>query len=256
MINHVRTLLLNVERTDADVLGEEQIDPDFKPLDLPSPMRKVRSILFGDDPDRYMLNYRSREILTIVHNTELESWITYFDNRITYFPFRGFVFYDLPSYEQEYLKTGTNELARIGDIEADESAGKLYYHWMIDTDSSQNVTVTQFQPTYRQKTSSYSVSGGRSEPINLIGSGISVTFLQTNNAKWSFTAIAKPRRNLGAIIYDIAAAINSGDEAEIFKGKDEEPVKTYYNVWTQHSSSPMRLAAIVLATTHQLTALL
>ncbi len=58
MYNHVRTLLLN--RKGAAIpppyLAEEAVPPTFAPVRLSTALETCRRVLFGTDPDRYMMN--------------------------------------------------------------------------------------------------------------------------------------------------------------------------------------------------------
>jgi hypothetical protein len=53
---------------------------------LPEPLRRVRAVLFGRDPDRRTLLYRTRQFLALLHACELEEFVTAVDPRVTYLP--------------------------------------------------------------------------------------------------------------------------------------------------------------------------
>lgn len=86
MINHARTLLGN----QAAILlglnfpGEEYVPETFYPVTLPSPLARIRALLFGSQPDRIMVNYRLRQYMTLLHATELSQYVTAFGARLTY----------------------------------------------------------------------------------------------------------------------------------------------------------------------------
>jgi hypothetical protein len=87
MINHARTLLVNHEATEDIYPYEEYIDPAYRKLQLPAEIRFIWERFFGRNSPRWARNYRARELLTILHSGDLESYILDLDNRITYLPF-------------------------------------------------------------------------------------------------------------------------------------------------------------------------
>ena len=96
MLNHARTLLLNIPGLPVapiDYPGEEQIPVLFKPVRLTPPLERARRLLFGNIPDRLMLNYRARQYMTLIHSTDLGSYVTELDSRITYWPPKDEVFF-------------------------------------------------------------------------------------------------------------------------------------------------------------------
>lgn len=85
MINHARTLLLNQAATDDfSVPAEEYVEPTFTPVVLPRHLAAVRRALFGDEPDRALLNLRIQRYLSVIHATELVQHVLFLDPRVTY----------------------------------------------------------------------------------------------------------------------------------------------------------------------------
>lgn len=96
MINHGRTLLLNQSgRTyQPQYLGEEYIPPLYGEIDLPSYLRTARRLIFGADPERVFLNFRTRELLHTIHETGLAEYLYDLDPRVTYWPEQNPVFFN------------------------------------------------------------------------------------------------------------------------------------------------------------------
>lgn len=88
MINHARTLLLNIpaNRTQMQDLGYEYIPATYRPVALSPSLAALRRALFGSNPDNYFLNVRARELLGYIHETELAQYVTTLDSRTTYWP--------------------------------------------------------------------------------------------------------------------------------------------------------------------------
>jgi hypothetical protein len=88
MINHARTLLLNINhrRAAANDIGFEYIPESFTPVRLSNHLQLVRAALLGTAPDNYFLNARARELMGYLHETELVQYVEALDPRITYWP--------------------------------------------------------------------------------------------------------------------------------------------------------------------------
>lgn len=86
MVNHFRTLLLNLPPTPTPGPGEEYVPSTFQPVTLPQPLQDVRSLLITSSTVRSDLNAQVARILAYLHTSPLRAFATYFDNRITYDP--------------------------------------------------------------------------------------------------------------------------------------------------------------------------
>lgn len=91
MINHARTLLMNLSPRRADYVdggydGYEYISPTFKPVTLPPRLLTLRNLLFGTTPDSLFVGLRARELLSYIHQTELAEYVYALDPRVTYWP--------------------------------------------------------------------------------------------------------------------------------------------------------------------------
>jgi len=134
MINHARTLLLNVEpRTyNTDMLGEEFI-PQFSSIKLPTYLERAHKIIFGTDPDKVFLNFRVYELLSLMHRTELSEFVYALDPRVTY-SVTGLSDFFLGSANAEIEKiTGVvrSNIHLSGAAVADNSLGRAYYEYVI-----------------------------------------------------------------------------------------------------------------------------
>jgi hypothetical protein len=68
VLNHFRTLLVNVSANGEDI-AEEKIPSNFTPARLPTCVQAVRRVLFGSSPDRAMLNYRTELDVRLGHRS-------------------------------------------------------------------------------------------------------------------------------------------------------------------------------------------
>lgn len=91
MINHARTLLLNVASTRADYTdsgteGYEFIAPEYTPVKIPESLETIRRVLLGRRPDMLFAGLRAQELMMYVHQSEFAEYARAFDTRITYWP--------------------------------------------------------------------------------------------------------------------------------------------------------------------------
>lgn len=134
MINHARTLLLNISPNtyNASMLGEEFI-PEFIPVALPDYLQIARDILFGAAPDKVFLNFRAYELLSLLHSTELEEFLLAFDQRITY-SMTGTSDFFVPKNSVVLERTGGPEYANLhleGTIKPDNAGGRAYLEYRV-----------------------------------------------------------------------------------------------------------------------------
>jgi hypothetical protein len=65
-------------------LDDEFVPPEFVPQAVPAAVQKVRDIVFDNPP---VTGLRLRQIMQLLHATELEEYVLAADPRITYLPF-------------------------------------------------------------------------------------------------------------------------------------------------------------------------
>lgn len=89
MINHARTLLLNIAPRANHITADtaaEYVPADFFPVNLTNELRLLRRVLFGSKPDARFINLRIRELMGYVHQTEAAHYVYDLDPRVTYWP--------------------------------------------------------------------------------------------------------------------------------------------------------------------------
>jgi hypothetical protein len=82
---------------------------------LPEPLRRVRAVLFGRDPDRRTLLYRTRQFLALLHACELEEFVTAVDPRVTYLPLDRGVLEPRPDVLPDDLGAVAARLQAVGE---------------------------------------------------------------------------------------------------------------------------------------------
>jgi hypothetical protein len=182
MINHVRTLLLNADGSKAfppDYPGEEFVDPDFRVLALPGPLKLVRSCLFSPTPDRAMINYRLRQLLSLVHSCELEEFVTAPDPRVTYWPTHNTDVFDRAAFG-----TTIKRVVGDGDLYVQGSAdlvavSQLLHRWQVSVRYDGTVSVDRQTEPLGQDVYEYTLTGGLSQALPLAGTPQTFYFRET-----------------------------------------------------------------------------
>lgn len=195
MINHARNLLMNVlpDTSQRQYVGEEIIPADYRPVVLPSYLRTLRTALFGTEPDRVFLNTRVRELLHMLHTTELAPYVYNLDPRATYWPENPNFFYTIQNQIQAYKaqKDLPGRLFIIGGLSADNVRGKAIREYSIEikapeisalrantlaSTSSANVAITLIDSRLTTTTAPLQLSGGLSQRVKLADTNLNVQF--------------------------------------------------------------------------------
>ena len=236
MINHYRTILLNIDGTNSPGLsypGEELIDIDFKSKKLPTHLSTVRRLLFGENPDRAYLNYRLKQYTTLWHDSILHEATLDDDPRLTYWPLK---------YSADMSKFGTVSVEGINtqdDISysylktptADDRAGRAEFIYEISVVGDSCVIKDEKTKENKvvYKSGSYFDLGN---DIRLV----------IDNGHWRVTAFASPAKDLGDILADCNLLRNSEVEFLLFLNN-----MSLKDLWTTSEFLPERLGAISLA---------
>lgn len=242
MINHIRTLLLNINGEPgfrSDVPGEEFVPPSYRARELHPSLRLPMQILFGTDPDRMFRNYRLRQIMTLLHESPLAEYLYTHDPRVTYWPPADAGFYD-QAFGVTVVQTGglPATLHVIGEPAADDAVGRCEQIWEI--------SASEF---------AYTAVDGLSEVIPL-GRGLAVQFEANDpSASWRVTARGRPTTDFGQVLTNLGHAMGQGGLSWVFRPPQLEPYATFMNVWNDHPLTLYRYAALFLAIAFRLDAL-
>jgi hypothetical protein len=138
MINHARTLLLNVSPMIAAFNGTthdgyEYVPTEFKPISLTQTLNIIRRVIFGINPDNFFRDSRAHELLSYIHQTELSEYVYALDPRVTYWPATTDNRFD--PHKQTISVTQTygdaRQLVVTGDLKAGISSGTSYRSYVI-----------------------------------------------------------------------------------------------------------------------------
>lgn len=249
MINHARTLLMNVSgaSNQRQNTGEEYIPAGYLPVALPSYLLAARRLLLGSSPDRYFLNYRVHELMAYLHQTELAEYVYALDPRVTYWPENDAPFFDSPwrvTIEQTQGPS-TTKLSVNGRPIIDNATGRcLNTFTLAVVNSGDNLALAGASNDLVPLI----VSGGLSNAVALEKSGLSVLVNQPiAGSRWSVTTFAKPAPVIASALPALEI-IGEPTLLELFGVlTTEEPYATFKNLWIDHPNPVYRLGGFVLA---------
>lgn len=224
MLNHFRTYLLNVARNGNSlaVAGEEYIDPKFKPRRADDLMRYMHNVLFGKNPDREFLNLRGRQLVELTHASSLRDHITYYDNRISYLPWRSVL---PPACAQRVtIKPNTTTAAQLITtgptlLEAHTNKSRSLWRVRYVYQGSNEFSVTVQKRTlptvdYPAETYSFLVGGAYSAPVTLPQTPIKLVITDPVKAvgveiSWDLEILELPHVDVAEVLYQLYN--NSGE---------------------------------------------
>lgn len=251
MVNHFRTMLLNVSGASApgaDYPGEQYVPPLFQAKRLPQPLAAARRLLVGTAPDRATLNWRLQEILSIIHGCGLEDYVTALDPRVTYWPFNTSLLEKVLVGATALKRSGgdTQSLYFVGSNRAGASTDRIYFQWLLEVISDAQVRITSAFSTSSELVD-YTVSGGLSSIIPLPGSELRVRFGEGVGAAWNISILVPPRLTLNNLLRDADSGLDQASLDYLFPTDSAEPYKSFENLYLYHDQAPYRLAGLALA---------
>jgi hypothetical protein len=246
MINYVRTLLLNHGRDGHSVqeAGEEYIQEGFIPRQLTAPLRLIRNTLFGSVPDRLFMNYRMRQIMQLMHATELANDISVEDPRITYLPFKQDFFNDVFKAAISRTAGPTWRYTVIGEHVSNMSSGLSRQVWELSILEGGEVVVTKRRGVVETR-SHYVITD---TPVPLHGSDLQIYLHGApTGTSLRIESLARPAFDIATVLSSTVAVIEQYGFDEIFPATATEPVATWKRIWLAHPDAAMRFTAVLLA---------
>jgi hypothetical protein len=255
MINHARTLLLNINGDGyGGQPGDEYIPADYVAATLPSYLLRTREVLFGHTPDRLRLNYYARQLLGLLHSTELAEFVTSLDPRVTYDVLPGDELFD-SQFGTFVRAVSHDKVIYLQGLRTDERDTPSKKSWVVTLQSSGFLAVRPLFGDPSGKISILSFTNGLSDAVELGGSTLSFRVPQASvpsvgDIDWYVESTVRPDRTLDQMLADFDA-LTEDVRLELFKVGGfrgaTEPVKTFYNLYRYHPELSYRLGGVLLA---------
>jgi hypothetical protein len=273
MLNELRTLLLNlpgpatappsVIPNSDNYPGDEFVPYGYVPAILTPVLQEVWNLVLGINPDRAWRNYWLRELLAILHTTELAEFVYALDPRVTYWPAPGNnifnnlaadplvefqVFPNTPDPPPPLLFLSSKYLFTPGP--------QLYYQWLVYVGNSTHVSVQPILgPNTNPVTYTYTTAAGLSSPVPLIGTDQFCQFQPVNGAQWLITWLAQPTFSLAQLMSKLDTSVTEDQVDALFGVNTVEPFTTFKNLFLEHPYPPYRTGGLVLALGYRISQL-
>lgn len=258
MINHARTLLLNLAGspvTPYTYPGEEYIPTDFRPLIVPGWLQTLRGIVFGNKPDRAMMNYRAKELLPPLHFTELIEYVLAFDPRVTYVPGNQMTDELALGFQADQVVGAPKTIYFVGDLYLLRADRRLLHEYAIEVLNATDVEITYFDELINAENmviKTYVITAGLSSLVRLPDMPIDFRFESGVGSKWLVSALASPVVTLSDMASRLENALSSELGDQLFGSATEEPWSTFKNLWTSHPLLTYRLGGAILALVYRM----
>jgi hypothetical protein len=205
-------------------------------------------VIFGNNPDRALINWRLREFLPILHGTPMLQSVLDLDPRVTYLPFNDNLYQQISAGPVTEPQGGTT--AKLYPIIADDEDDQIYYRWLITVLNATDVEVkilsnpVSIPPPI---VTNYIVAGGLSSIVPLGGSAHSVRFQPTIGASWLLTVLQRPTKDLMAVYDHAKSGLLLDTRIALFGFEPIEPYLSFKNVWEESPHPSWQLCGVLLA---------
>ena len=258
MINHARTLLLNIFAQSAHLqdAGYEYISPTFRPIKLPNTLMTIRRVLFGPQPDQRFLNLRARELLSYVHETELAHYVYDLDSRVTYWPEQQKNTFDYrPVLRIEQVTGPARRIAASGEFVATNGRARQQFSLTLtgnpgdhalelsNTTATTNNVVIAFSDIKNAPTIAVPETQIKLRLDSLVGGSTGDTGVAS---LWNISVDANPAPVITTLLPTLEL-LGEPTFLDLFGVAPPEPYDTFKNVWFDHPLPAYRLAGFILA---------
>jgi hypothetical protein len=237
----------------ANQIADELIPAEYKKLQLPAYLNDIRTVIFGANPDRAMLNYRCAQLLTLISATQLQEYVTALDPRLTYSSYPLQLASDStfsPTVSQYGNVDNSKVLTVIGGASSPDASGSCEYDYDI-TIVAGNLIIHNLKAATTTSTA-ISLTDNLSQPISLSGLEYSV---RVNTAAfagggWRISGFLRPTVSLSSLEGELQS-LSEPVMLQLFGVTDIEPYITFKNCWTYHPDFAYRLGGVVLAAAYR-----
>ena len=251
MINQLRTLLLNQPSGAIPPIsypGEEYVPTGYSPPVLTDALATIHSLLFGRTPDRALLNLRLRQLLGIIHTSELAEFVYALDPRVTYWPDTNESLYTFfASGPIITVIAGTSTLYLAGNAFTPTNNEKLYYNYLIDVTDGSHVAVVDQTISGPLVVYGYTITAGLSSLVPLPNTTVQFQFQTGVGAQWNVSWLTYPPMTLADVYNDLRQGLTADLATALFGADPTEPMLTFQNLWFENPYPPYQLGAVALA---------
>lgn len=259
MINAVRTLLHNTSGpADFSWPGEEYIPPEFRERQPTPSLGRIRRVLFGSTPDRFMKNYRLSQFLPILHASCLEPWIYRLDPRISYdfgersarkLKYLGYigprpwVWSVLPAHAAEHVLISLQE----GEPDCD-ATGLCWWEWAFYRPSASQLDMLVLRGSGLPRSWSLQAQADGFSQWLALGPPLSVRCRMDFTEPWQLIAVQRPSQSPAQLLRTLEER-HAEDMDQLWD--NSEPLCSCRELCRASPDFAERLAAILLAVAYR-----
>jgi len=233
---------MNLTRIDTELFdfGERYVPAVYAPKVLPQYLQIIRGLLFGQTPDRAMINYRLFQFMALLHSSELEEFMYVQDKRVTYLSANDRPMFDPANFQPIVTGSrGFDDVTIFGSPTAPDNNGRTLRQFKVYSTFTtvvwREIGTNVFVPVDRESDDhALSDTGFRFQ--------VGRTFTQVSDV----TIRIRPQLQLGQIcllLEDLGEPIYR----QLFGLRPAEPYLTFKNLWESEETLPLRLGAVLLA---------
>jgi hypothetical protein len=197
-----------------------------------------------------MMNYRLRQLTTLIHSNELSQYIYDLDPRVTYWPNKDESLFESVGFgvsTRLLSSTSTNWVIKVlGNPNTHKATNNLLDSWEIEVLTSTSVRITHRLPPFETTDVSFTVTSGISNAISLPNTLFSFALIPGGSTLpiWALDFTFRPVLELSDIYLLAQQATDLG--IDLF-GEDEF-YQEFKKIWEHNAlAMPYRLSALVLA---------
>ena len=244
MINHARTLLLNLPAEESGLPGEYYIPPGFQSMVLPQALITARCVLFGTRPDRVMQLYRSCQLMSCLHATDLREFVIRLDPRVTYWPQDPKAYWPLEFFDPQISQRSGPDCpwTMSGQPSAPDLSGVCQLRFAVDLTDSQHFRIRRQRPNPNQKIVEYNGSAlalsgtGRKFQPKFASAGCSWVYEECLRPQWSLSMLSSQLSTMGEEVL-----------TGLLGRETSEPWSTFRELWYSHPDVQYQLGGLALA---------
>jgi hypothetical protein len=138
----------------------------------------------------------------------------------------------------------------MGTMDAPDAAGRMQAVWTVKVVDSNTVDAALLSPAISE-IQNFTVSDGLSSEVRLPGSDLKVRFPQTVQAQWRIEALTRPELGPAQLLNNLRS-LPEENIVDIFQlaSTNDEPYKTFYQLWSKHHELAYQLGSFLLAMVH------
>lgn len=195
-----------------------------------------------------MLNYRARQLLSLIHASPLVEFATRLDPRLTYRFDEADYFAD-SVFDPQILELNDNDgaLKLIGEPTLPDVTGRMRHSVRVEVNSADTVRVRIDRPV-SETVYDIAFENGLSNKVLLGRTGYQFRLTDTVaiGDVWLVETLHRPQWDMGQLAANLER-VGEDSLLAVFGTSSAEPYATFRNLWNKQGELPLRLGAFVMA---------